>query len=282
VYNQARREHHPLAAIRLTNETGLTLEQGPATVLVNGEYAGESVLPFTRAGAVINVFHAVELGVTVAETTSTTRVLHSIRLHDDDLIVDEYLLSSRHYVITSTLAEPCTVIVEHPRAENTELVDTPPPVSEEGQLARWAVAVPAFGSAELVVCERRLLSRYEQISSLTGEQLQQWLRDKVLDAGTFQRLSGVLNLFRQISAAEQTIAERERERQRIFERQQRMQQQIAPLRSDGDEGALRQRYVATLAQLEDQLEQIDTAIAEQQALIQKYKDQIERRLRRLK
>lgn len=282
VYNHSRRERHPLAAIRLTNETGLTLEQGPVTVLINGEYAGESVLPFTRAGAAINVFHAVELGVTVAETTATTRALHSIRLHDGDLIVDEYLLLSHHYVITSTLAEPCTVIVEHPRAENTELVDTPPPLSEEDQLARWAVAVPAFANAELVVCERQLLSRYEQISSLTGEQLQQWLRDKVLDAGTFQQLSGVLNLFRQISAAEQTIAERERERQRIFERQQRLQQQIAPLRSDGDEGALRQRYVATLAQLEDQVEQIDTAIAEQHALIQKYKDQIERRLRRLK
>lgn len=282
VYNQARHEYHPLVAIRLTNETGLTLEQGPVTVLINGEYAGESILPFTRAGAAINVFHAVELGVTVAETTATSRALHSIRLRDGDLIVDEYLLSSRHYVITSTLAEPCTVIVEHPRAEHTELVDTPPPLGEEGQLARWAVAVPAFGNAELVVCERQLLSRNEQIGSLTGEQLQQWLRDKVLDAGTFQRLSGVLNLFRQISAAEQTITERERERQRIFERQQRLQQQIAPLRSDGDEGTLRLRYVATLAQLEDQVEQIDAVIAEQQALIQKYKDQIERRLRRLK
>lgn len=280
VYNRARRERHPLAAIRLTNETGLTLEQGPATVLVNGEYAGESVLPFTRTGAELTVFHAVELGVTVEETSSTTQQLHSLRLQDGDLFLDEYQLRFRRYTITSTLADPCTVIIEHPRTEDTELVDTPPPLAEAGKLARWQVAVPAAGKAELVVCERRLLSRRQEIRSLTGEQLQELLRNKVLNEATFQRLAGILNLFRQISAAERTIAERERERQRIFERQQRLQQQLAPLRSDGEEGALRQRYVATLAQLEDQIEQIDAAIAEQQALIQTLKERIERRLRR--
>lgn len=280
VYNRSRRERHPLAAIRLTNETGLTLEQGPATVLINGEYAGESVLPFTRAGAEITVFHAVELGVTVEETSSTTQQLHSLRLQDGDLFLDEYQLRFRRYTITSTLADPCTVIIEHPRTEDTELVDTPPPLAEAGKLARWQVAVPAAGKAELVVCERRLLSRRQEIRSLTGEQLQELLRNKVLNEATFQRLAGILNLFRQISAAERTIAERERERQRIFERQQRLQQQLAPLRSDGEEGALRQRYVATLAQLEDQIEQIDAAIAEQQALIQTLKERIERRLRR--
>lgn len=282
VYNRARRERHPLAAIRLTNETGLTLEQGPATVLINGEYAGESVLPFTRVGAEITVFHAVELGVTVEETSSTTQQLHRLRLQDGDLFLDEYQLRFRRYTITSTLADPCTVIIEHLRTDTTELVDTPPPLAEAGKLARWQVAVPAAGKAELVVCERRLLSRRQEIRSLTGEQLQELLRNKVLNEATFQRLAGILNLFRQISAAEQTIAEHERERQRIFERQQRLQQQLAPLRSDGEEGALRQRYVATLAQLEDQVEQIDAAIAEQQALIQKLKERIERQLRRQK
>lgn len=154
VYNRSRRERHPLAAIRLTNETGLTLEQGPATVLVNGEYAGEAVLPFTRAGAELTVFHAVELGVTVEESSSTTQQLHSLRLQDGDLFLDEYQLRFRRYTITSTIADPCTVIIEHPRTENTELVDTPPPLAEAGKLARWQVAVPAAGKAELVVCER--------------------------------------------------------------------------------------------------------------------------------
>ncbi|GIV91710.1 MAG: hypothetical protein KatS3mg056_0419 [Chloroflexus sp.] len=77
------------------------------------------------------------------------------------------------------------------------------------------------------------------------------------------------------------IAEHEAEQRRILERQQHLRQTIEPLRSTGEEGALRQRYVATLAQLEDQFEQIARSIAEQQTSIEKLTAQIERRLRRL-
>jgi flagellar biosynthesis chaperone FliJ len=143
------------------------------------------------------------------------------------------------------------------------------------------VSVPANGQATFTICERRMLSRSQAISSITGEQLQNFLRDKVLDDRTFQRLKGVINLFYQIEAARQTIKQHEAEQKRIFERQQQLQQKIEPLHSDGEEGMLRQRYIASLAQLEDQLEWLDTAIAEQQALIQKLTSQVERRLQRL-
>lgn len=281
VYNQRRLDKHPLAAIRLKNETDLTLEQGPVTVLINGEYAGEAVLPFTRAGAGFTVFHAVELGVTVLETTHETRYLHGIRLHDSDLLIDEYMLLFRQYTIISTLHTPSIVIIEHHRTAHTELIDTPPPLSEEGFIARWAVSVPAADRTVFTVCERRLLSRSQSISSLTGEQLQHFLRDKLLDEATFQQLSGVLSLYRQIDKVRRMIAEHEAEQRRILERQQHLRQTIEPLRSTGEEGALRQRYVATLAQLEDQFEQITRSIAEQQTTIEKLTAQIERRLRRL-
>jgi len=281
VYNRRRLERHPLAALRLVNETGLTLEQGPTTVLINGEYAGESVLPFTRAGAQFVIFHAVELGVTVTEATHQTRYLSGIRLHESDLLLDEYLLTFQQYTIISSLATPCTVIIEYQRTEQTELIDTPSPLREDGQLACWAVRVPANGQMTFTVRERRLLSRRQTISSLTGEQLQNFLRDKVLDDRTFQRLKGVINLFHQIEAARQTMKQHEAEQKRIVERQQQLRQKIEPLRSDGEEGMLRQRYIASLAQLEDQLERLDTAIAEQQALIQKLTSQVERRLQRL-
>jgi hypothetical protein len=47
IYNGAKMPTHPVATLRFNNETGLTLERGPVTVLENGEYVGEAVLPFT-------------------------------------------------------------------------------------------------------------------------------------------------------------------------------------------------------------------------------------------
>ncbi|MEF3275685.1 MAG: hypothetical protein K6356_15050 [Chloroflexus sp.] len=90
-----------------------------------------------------------------------------------------------------------------------------------------------------------------------------------------QHLKGVLDLLRQIDEAQQTIAYYEQERQDIFQRQQHLQQQSAPLCTGDDKGALRQRYVVTLARLKDQVAWIDAAIAEQQALIQKLYVQVE-------
>jgi len=47
IYNGAKMPVHPVATLRFDNSSGLTLERGPVTVLENGEYVGEAVLPFT-------------------------------------------------------------------------------------------------------------------------------------------------------------------------------------------------------------------------------------------
>ena len=63
LYNGAKLPAHPVATLRLKNETGLTLERGPVTVLEKGEYVGEAILPFTVTGSEMAVAYAVELGV---------------------------------------------------------------------------------------------------------------------------------------------------------------------------------------------------------------------------
>src|SRR4029434_2644614 len=40
LYNGQKLPKHPVASLRLRNETGLTLERGPVTVLEQGDYAG--------------------------------------------------------------------------------------------------------------------------------------------------------------------------------------------------------------------------------------------------
>src|SRR6266545_4054950 len=61
LYSGQKLPKHPVASLRMRNETGLTLERGPVTVIEEGDYAGEAVLPFTRAGGELIVPYAVEL-----------------------------------------------------------------------------------------------------------------------------------------------------------------------------------------------------------------------------
>ena len=61
LYNSRKNPNHPAASVRFKNSE-VTLERGPATILENGEYAGEAIVPFTTGGTEVILAFALELG----------------------------------------------------------------------------------------------------------------------------------------------------------------------------------------------------------------------------
>ena len=62
-----------MAAVRLKNTTGMTLEGGPVTVLQGGIYAGEALMKTVVPSETLYIAYAVDLGLhvnTVAGSTS--------------------------------------------------------------------------------------------------------------------------------------------------------------------------------------------------------------------
>lgn len=258
LYNSAKLPKHPVASLRLNNETGLTLERGPVTVLAEGDYAGEAVLPFTRTGGELIVPYAVELGLSVDEEQRNERQLHAVRLRGDYAIFEEYELTNRSYHLSSTLDRAAEVTVEHNRLGGYDLSDTRAPDEESAGFARWRVNCAPQARTVFVVSERRLASRREQVRSLTGDLLRRLLKNRMLDQATVEALEGVLALFRQADEAQRRLRTLEQEREAIYKQQRQIQGNVQPLGREGDEGALRQRYVASLSQLEDRLGAIAT------------------------
>lgn len=253
LYSGQKLPLHPVASLRLRNETGLTLERGPVTVIEEGDYAGEAVLPFTRAGGELIVPYAVELGITVGEEHRSAREIGAIRLREDYLLVQEWDIQHTLYRISSTLGDPAEVLVEQALLAGYELTETPAPSEQAQGLARWPVACPAGRETTFSVRQRRELSRREQVRGLAPKQLSDFLRRRFIDEATFQALSGVLDIYAQIEAHARQAKELAAERQRIYEQQRQTQGSLTPLRREGEEGALRARYVAALGELEDRL-----------------------------
>jgi hypothetical protein len=253
LYNAAKLPRHPVASLRMRNETGLTLERGPATVVEQGDYAGEAVLPFTRAGGELIVPYAVELGVSVAEEHGGERQTASVGVRGEYLLVEEWEVRHTRYRIASSLAEPTEVTIEQPLLRGYELHETPAPAEQAQGLARWAVSCAPNAETGFVVQQRTKTARQEQIRGLSGQQLREYLRHRFLDEATFKALGGVLALYAQIRQAEQRQQQIEQERQRLYQRQQQTQQSLGPLGREGDEGALRTRYVTLLGELENRL-----------------------------
>lgn len=253
LYNGAKLPKHPVASLRLRNETGLTLERGPVTVLEDGDYAGEAVLPFTRAGGELIVPYAVELGISITEEHGGERQTSGLRVRDDYLVVQEWDIQITTYRIHNTLGAPADVTVEQAIAPNYAVADTPAPLEQAQGLARWPVSCAPNAETVFVVRQRAETSRWEQLRGMAGQQLHEYLKQRYLDEKTYKALAEVLATYEQIAAHQRRQAEIERERQAAYKQQQQIQGSLAPLGREGDEGALRTRYVATLGALEDRL-----------------------------
>jgi len=145
LYNGNKLPAHPVATLRFQNESGLTLERGPVTVMEGpagrGEYVGEAVLPFTVAGGEVVVSYAVELAVKVREEMGSSREVQGLHIRNTYLLIEEWDVRWREYRLTNSTGQAMTVLVEHPRTAQYDLFDTPPPAERTGEQYRFEVEV---------------------------------------------------------------------------------------------------------------------------------------------
>jgi hypothetical protein len=281
LYNKQKLPDHPVASLRMHNETGLTLERGPVTVLEDGIYAGEAVVPFTLDGAELIAPFAVELGIKVEEQSRRERRIAGISLRGEYLLFQEHDILHTTYHLTSTLAQETSVTVEHNRQDHYEFTDTAEPLEQGASFARWDVACPPDTRTVFEVHERRMTSRHEQVRNIQMRHLQDYMRDKFLDKTTFEGLQAVLRIYQQIGDLHKQLHKLERERETIYRKQKQVQGNLAPLGREGDERALRQRYVAELNQQEDRLAALAQEEQQHRRQIEQLEQQAKQRLQAL-
>ena len=157
------------------------------------------------------------------------------------------------YRIHSTLAEAVDVMVEQALPQGYTLIKTKAPAEQAQGLARWPVPCAPGAETSFATHQRMETTRWERVRGVTANQLSEFLKNRYLDKATFKALSGVLEIYCKIAANSQRLQEIERERNAIYTQQQQIQGSLGPLGREGEEGALRSRYVATLGELEDRL-----------------------------
>jgi hypothetical protein len=278
LYNARKLPRHPVASLRVSNETGLTLERGPVTVIEHGDYAGEAVLPFTRAGAEIIVAYAVELGVTITEERQNQRRMAGLSIQKEYAVFEEWDVRQTRYRITSTLPDAVDIVIEQERLAGYDLFDTPAPDEEAHTVARWSVRCPPDVETVFTVNERRKTSRHEEVRKLDMHRLQSFLSDRYLDQAAYKALERILSLYAQIAELHETLQEIAQEQKKVLARQQQIQANLGPLGREGSELALRERYVALLNQLEDRLNDLLAREQEARAAIERLEQEAAKKL----
>ena len=281
LYNGAKLPTHPVATLRFKNGTRLTLERGPLTVIEDGEYVGEAILPFTATDGEGVVPYAVELGIRIKEHNGSSTETRTLELQGLYLQFEEWNIRWRTYQVTNNTEKAHCILVEHPRTAYFELFDTPAPREQTEEMLRFEVRVAAHGETTLKVQERRLMRRREELQKQSYEGLQVYLQRGLLDRKALDKALKLLMLWDTIRDYEKKIAEVEQERQRVYQAQQQLRENLQALSQTGKEGALRARYVEQLEASDGKLQILAQREAEYTANIEKVKQEIETRLKSL-
>ncbi len=265
LYNGSKMLDHPVATLRMTNETGLILERGPVTVIEGGEYVGEAVLPFTAETGEVTVPYAVELGVKVSEDHEVAQESRELLLDGAFLHFEEWALIRREYQVNNRTRLTQKILIEHQRSSPYELYETPEPIETTDEMYRFEVEVESQGETVLNVRERRLITRKEKLHKQSYRGLKEYLERGLLDQTAYDKAAYLLGLWDKIADSEKRIDKLDKKREKVYKSQQQVHANMKALSNEGKEGTLRAQYVAQLEASEGELRSIE----EQEAKLKK-------------
>jgi hypothetical protein len=260
LYNGSKLPNHPVAALRFANATGLTFERGPVTVVEDGDYKGEAVVPFTKNDNEVYLPYAVELGVRIVEHPISRTETAGLNIEGRYLVYEEYHVSGTRYLIENANNRPLTITLEASVQPNWELYNTPKPDLENATERRWRVAAPAGGKAEFTRLERHKTRRHEELRRLDYTQLQEYLKQRWLETTTYNQLYELLDQQNKIGQGKVRQGELSAERDGLYKKQEQLRANLTTLQPTGQEAALRGRMLKQLENTQNRLEAIDAEV----------------------
>ncbi len=257
LYNEKIRADNPLAAVRLKNSTGLTLEGGPLTVFQGGSYAGDALVKTFKPDEQRYITYAVDLGLRVNTKVGTkSEQVDRVLINRGVIRMRRGIIETKTYNLDNKNARSKTVVIEHPYHANWKLLNKEKPIEITDNYLRFEVKAPGLKVTKFSVREMRESWERIMISNLTPDQIIVLVRKKYLTENTQKKLEQIVSLKSEISSIDRGLKAIQKERGQIFEDQKRLRANLRGLRQTTEEKGLRNRYVKRLNHQETRLEEL--------------------------
>lgn len=274
VYNQSVNPKNPMLTYEFKNDSGLTLEKGPISILIDNIFSGEAMLPFLENGDKCKIPYAVDQAVEIEYKYES----ESNNYHELDVKEYVYMYYFTTYIYTYTIKNfaeiPKKVIIEHPITSGCELYDTEEPGEKTAKFYRFDTELDPKTSHKLVVKERFVNSTSEYIANINSDFIKDWYKLKLIDndAKTYLEKRLQLNLEREtISSQNNDI---DYKINLINEEQARLRENLNALKDSKSEKTLRDKYILKFDERETELEGLQKQKESIKLKLQQIDDQI--------
>jgi hypothetical protein len=255
LYNEGVRPGNPLAAVRLKNSTGLTLEGGPLTVMQGDSYAGEALTKTLKPGEERYITYAVDLGLHVHTRTGTkTEEVDRVIINRGVVRMHRAVIETKTYTLDNKTPRSKTVVIEHPYHPDWKLLNKDKPAEITDNYIRFEVKAPGREITTFAVREMRDSWERIMVTNLTPDQIVLFAGKNYLSQQTRQQLEKIVALKSEISAIDRDLKALEKGRDQIFKDQKRLRENLQGLGQTTEEKDLRSRYIKQLNQQETQLQ----------------------------
>ncbi|MCL2277424.1 MAG: hypothetical protein FWC21_05940 [Treponema sp.] len=267
IYSSGR---FPRLGAEITNTSGMKLPAGPVTVYEGGVYAGDALLEFWNENEKRLISFGEDLSITASANDTSTRLVSSVTVSGGVMSINRNLDYIKTYTFINSGSSSKELIIEHNKTSQTSLI-TPSAAEETQSVYRFNLTLPANGSVNFAVTERRPLTERITLLSQRPETILSYTTNQEIPANVRAAFTRAVELRRAVEAANAQVSEIESQRTRLIADQDRVRRNLEAAGSQTQQG---QEYLRRMIELDGEIDalrpNIERAAADSRAAQQAY------------
>lgn len=265
LYNKNEHDKNPNACLEITNNTSLTLERGPVTIIYDDNLAGEAIIPFLNKEDTRLLNYAVEQAVIITHEEKSEN-LNVHRVSFSGTYAYEYYFTNMEtiYKIKNKTSEEKTLYLDHPKTYGYKFTEKPVDPEETPNYWRFTI--------KLKPKDAIVFTLKEQKENYGSYYLWNWSKDDILKRVSFyiskkfisekleKQLKDLAIIIGKANELRDSKAKLENERNLMTQEQARLRENVRVLGTSSQEMSLREKYVKKLSEQENRFENIKAEI----------------------
>ncbi|MFX1297190.1 MAG: hypothetical protein ACFFD2_20350 [Promethearchaeota archaeon] len=287
LYNILEHGKNPNACLEITNNTDLTLERGPCTIIYDNNLAGEAIVPFLNKDDTRLLNYAVEQAVIIEhEDWEKSQSVH--RLAISSSYCYEYYYTDLHttYKIKSKSAEEKELYLDHPKKSNYKIEESPIKPEETSNYWRFKLKLKPKDAVTFKIRERQENYSSYYIYNYSKDDLLKrvafYAKQKFIDEKIEAQLKDIGELVGRKNDVETKKNKLENEKAEMTDEQLRLRENLSVLGETTQETKLREKYVSKLTIQENRFETISTEIKKFESELKTLNKEIDQKITKLK
>ena len=283
LYNKNEHDKNPNACLEINNNTKLTLERGPATIIYDDNLAGEAIIPFLNKGDTRLLNYAVEQAVIINHEQKTENMsVHRVTFGSGYSYEYYYTKMMTTYKIKNKTDEEKELYLDHPKIYEYKIIEKTVEPEETTNYWRFKLTLKPNDAVVFKLTEQRENYSSNYLWNYSKEDLLKrvgfYVKHKFIDPDLETKLKEIAGLIQTLNDLRSKQDKLIEERDSMTDEQVRLRENISVLGEDSQSVSLKERYIKKLNTQESRFEVIKKELKSLEKKIKELNTDIENKM----